>query len=154
MNSMIEALIHDVHELSTSITIKAALAFIWTWISTRVGHPETAAASLFCLLMSDLLMGSIRAWQENRFRGRRLVSGAFKFFRYWITISIFIVADEAIVRALPAFDVNLTNFLIAYLALNELGSCIEHLAYYGMPMPQAVKERLRKYRETLTGGSE
>jgi phage-related holin len=132
-------------------SIKAALAFCASWALEMAGHPETAALSLLSLLMADLALGVIRSWRQQTFRGKRLVVGAFKFFRYWVAIALFVTADQALEKAIPGFDVNLSNFFIAYLSMNELGSCLEHLAYFGLPMPDPMKQRLQKYREVLSG---
>ena len=151
LQSVLNAILDPLRELFQMPTLKAALAFCASWALEMVGHPETAAVSLLTLLLADLALGAARAWKQRSFRGKRLVRGAFKFGGYWVAIALFLKADQAMAKAIPAFDVDLTNFFIAYLALNELGSCLEHLAYFGLPMPEAVKTRLGKYRDALTG---
>jgi phage-related holin len=153
MKELLEVLKNNLQELTAAAALKGTLAAACAWFLEVAGYPETAALSLLYLLLADLGLGAVRAWMQRTFRGKRLVSGAFKFFRYWIAIALFVVADKALEKAITGFDVNLSNFFIAYLALNELGSCMEHLAFFGLPMPEAVKERLHKYREALAGGN-
>ena len=45
-----------------------------------------------------------------------------------------------------------TTFGIAYLAINEAFSCVDHLAFFGMPVPEAFLRRLRNYRGACLAG--
>jgi toxin secretion/phage lysis holin len=144
---------NNLHELQVAVAVKGILAAVWGFMLQLTGYPETAFSSLICLMLFDLALGLVRAWKQKNFCGKKLVKGAFKFLQYVIAVAIFYQADLTLDKAEIGFDINLTNYFIAYLALNELGSCMEHLAFLGIPMPEAIKERLRKYREALNSGN-
>lgn len=139
--------LEELRELANMGTLKAVLAVSGTWLLEMVGHPDSAARWLFYLMLADLALGLMRAWSEGSFKSGKLKSGAFKFFRYWVAVAVFVMADAAIKRAFPGLPVSLRDTFIAYLAINEAFSCVDHLAYFDMPVPEPFLRRLRHYRE-------
>lgn len=133
-------------------TLKAGLAFGTSWALAMVGHPDSAAMLLFSLLLCDLALGMTRAWKTNTFRGARITRGAFKFFRYWMAVAVFVLTDGAMKKAFPALPVSISDTFIAYLAINEAFSCVDHLAFFGMPVPEAFLKRLHNYRASCLSG--
>jgi phage-related holin len=158
MKELLERLVNNLQELSTAVALKGAFAAVCGWLLDTVGYPQTAVLSLAYLLLADLGLGSTRAWMQRMFRGRRLLAGALKFGLYFCAVALFMKADQTLakvidLKSIGIFDASLSDVFIAYLALNELGSCMEHLVFFGLPMPEGLKERLQKYREVLTRGS-
>ena len=150
---MMQSTLDNLRELFQMPTLKAALAFSASWALEMVGHPDSAAILLFSLLICDLALGLVRAWRTpGAFRGARLTKGAFKFFRYWLAVAIFVMADGTIKKAFPGIPVSLSDTFIAYLAINEAFSCVDHLSFFGMPVPEAFLSRLRNYREACLSG--
>jgi phage-related holin len=147
-----QSLLEDLQELATMPIVKAVLAALWYWVLEMVGHPESAARWLFYLMIADLLLGFGQAWKQNDIRGQKLKGGAFKFFRYWIAVAVFVMADAALIKAFPAMPVSLRDTFIAYLAINEAFSCIDHLSFFGMPVPEGFLRRLRNYRDGCVSG--
>lgn len=147
-----QPLLEDLQELATMPVFKAILAALWCWVLEMAGHPESAARWLFWLMIADLLLGFAQAWKQNDIRGAKLKSGAFKFFRYWCAVAVFVMADAALVKAFPGMPVSLGDTFIAYLAINEAFSCIDHLAFFGMPVPEGFLKRLRNYRDAAIAG--
>ena len=148
MNSFFE----DLRELCQMPALKGLLAFASTWTLALVGHPESAAVWLLSLMVMDLALGLARAWREGSLKGKRLTGGAFKFFRYWLAVAVFVMADAALIKAFPALPVSLRDTFIAYLAINEAFSCIEKLAFFGMPIPEPFLRRLQNYRDDCLHG--
>ncbi|MCL1888897.1 MAG: phage holin family protein [Desulfovibrionaceae bacterium] len=142
----------DYHELGIMPEIKGALALASIWLLDMTGYPESAAIWLFYLMLADLALGFIRAWKSRAIIGRRILRGAFKFFRYWMAVAVFVWVDAAIFKALPSLPISLRDAFIAYLAINEAFSCVDHLAFFGMPVPDAFLKRLHHYRDTVTAG--
>ncbi len=145
-------IIDDLRELCTMPVAKSGLACVSAWALQMVGHPESAAASLFVLMLMDLFLGLMKAWKQESFQGRRLTRGAFKFFRYWLAVAVFVLADEPLKKAFPGMPLSLRDTFIAYLAINEAFSCIEKLAFFGMPVPEPFLRRLRNYRDDCLHG--
>lgn len=150
---MMQSTLDNLRELCQMPTLKAALALFATWALEMVGHPDSAAMLLFSLLLCDLALGMARAWRTpNAFRGTRIIRGAFKFFRYWLAVAVFVMADGTIKKAFPGLPVSISDTFIAYLSINEAFSCVDHLAFFGMPVPEAFLKRLRNYREACLAG--
>ena len=149
---MFASSIDNLRELCFMPGVKTALAFCASGILTLVGHPGSAALWLLALLICDLLLGTTRAWKTGVWRGWRITQGAFKFFRYWIAVVVFGMVDETIKQAFPYLPVSLRDTFIAYLAINETFSCVDHLAFFGMPVPEQFLLRLRGYREACLAG--
>jgi len=148
---MIQAIIDDAQELANMPVLKAAFAALWCWCLEMVGHPESAARWLMYLMLIDLVLGLSRAWSLGSFKGRKLTNGAFKFFRYWLAVAVFVMVDASIAKAFPGMPLSLRDTFIAYLSINEAFSCIDHLAHFGMPIPEAFVVRLRGYRDAVAG---
>lgn len=149
---MMQSTLENLHELVQMPGLKASLALVASWALQMVGHPDSAAALLFSLLLCDLALGMARAWKTDHFQGQRITRGAFKFFRYWLAVAVFVMADGTIKKALPAMPVSISDTFIAYLAINEALSCVDHLAFFGMPVPDTFLKRLRKYRDHCLAG--
>lgn len=149
---MIQSTLENLRELCQMPTLKAALALLASWALEMVGHPESAALMLFWLLLCDFSLGFSRAWTLKDIRGEKLKSGAFKFFRYWLAVAIFVMADATIKKAFPSVPVSIRDTFIAYLAINEAFSCVDHLAFFGMPVPEPFLRRLRSYRDAALAG--
>lgn len=133
-------------------TVKSIMAVSASLVLEMVGHPDSAARWLFLLMVLDLCLGLARAWKRKNLRGSRIVSGAFKFFRYWVAVAVFVMADATLKKAFPGLPVSLRDTFIAYLAINEAFSCVDHLAFFGMPIPEGFLKRLRHYREAAVCG--
>lgn len=146
---MKETAMNIVNELGTMYGLKSALAAVWAFIAGAVGHPDSAAKWLVMLMLADFALGFFRAWKCRDIRAGKLKSGAFKFFWYWLTVAVFMWVDEAVRIAVPLVPVNLRDVFIAYLAVNEAFSCLDHLAFFRMPMPKPFIRRLRRYRHEI-----
>lgn len=148
-----EILFPNFKELLTLAWFKGALAALMAFALEMAGHPESAARWLFWLMLADLLLGLSRAWGgEEGFRAVKIRRGAWKFFRYWLAVAVFVMADAAIKKALPFHAVSLRDCFIAYLAVNEAFSCVDHLAFFGMPVPEPLLKRMREYRNDCVTG--
>jgi len=148
---MIQALLDDAQELANMPVLKAVFAALWCWCLDMVGHPESAARWLMYLMLIDLVLGLSRAWSLGSFKGKKLTNGAFKFFRYWLAVAVFVMVDASVARAFQGMPLSLRDTFIAYLSINEAFSCIDHLAHFGMPIPEPFVRRLRGYRDAALG---
>lgn len=150
---MMQSSLDNLRELCTMPVAKSCLAGAATWALSMTGHPNSAAAMLLSLLICDFALGFSRAWVSHTLRGARIVRGAFKFFRYWMAVVVFVLADGAIEKAFGNFmPVSVSDAFIAYLAINEAFSCVDHLAFFGMPVPEPFLKRLRSYRTACLAG--
>lgn len=154
---MLDTVMDNIQELADGWTLKAGLSAFLVLIQKSVGMPDSAAGMLFALLAADLFLGVARALKTDTFEGRKIVKGAWKFFRYWMAIAIFVMADDCLARAFPVIEIPLSDAFIAYLAINEAFSCLDHLAFFSIPVPPIFLKKLRRYRKEIehnVGGEE
>ena len=149
---MIQSTLDNLRELSQMPWLKTFLAFCASCALEMVGHPDSAAMWLFMLLICDLALGVVRAWKTNTFNGAKITRGAFKFFRYWLAVAMFVMTDGTMKKAFPMLPVSISDTFIAYLSINEAFSCVDHLAFFGMPVPESFLKRLRTYRKACLSG--
>lgn len=64
-------------------------------------------------------------------------------------VAVFVVA--AVEHAFRASGVPLPirNFFVAFLCANEGLSCLDHLSFFGVPVPSGIRARLRSYRDKI-----
>lgn len=129
--------------------LKAVVAVIWAWILDSVGYPGSAITWLIMLCLFDFALGFIRALASSNVSGAKLRRGATKCVWYMCAVFIFGYVDNAVGIALP-LPVSIRDLFIAYLAVNEALSCVDHLAFFRVPIPEAFLKRLRRYRDQLT----
>lgn len=146
---MLESITDNIAELADGWTLKAGLSAFFVLVQKSVGMPDSAAGVLFILLMADLFLGIARALKTDTFEGRKIVKGAWKFFRYWMAIAIFVMTDDCLAKAFPVIEIPLSDAFIAYLAINEAFSCLDHLAFFSIPVPPIFLKKLRRYRREI-----
>ena len=146
---MLESITDNIAELADGWTLKAGLSAFFVLVQKSVGMPDSAAGVLFILLMADLFLGVARALKTDTFEGRKIVKGAWKFFRYWMAIAVFVMTDDCLAKAFPVIEIPLSDAFIAYLAINEAFSCLDHLAFFSIPVPPIFLKKLRRYRREI-----
>lgn len=146
---MLDTVMDNIQELADGWTLKAGLSAFLVLIQKSVGMPDSAAGMLFALLAADLFLGVARALKTDSFEGKKIVKGAWKFFRYWMAIAVFVMADDCLAKAFPVIEIPLSDAFIAYLAINEAFSCLDHLAFFSIPVPPIFLKKLRRYRKEI-----
>lgn len=111
---------------------------------------NTLIPSLFLLMFLDYALGFIRGWQTHRISSGKMKRGLLKFILYGIAIIVSVHVNQAVATLVPYFKgINLRPFLIAYLIINEGLSVLEHLTFFGVPLPSKIVKRLRAYRDCI-----
>lgn len=146
---MLEAITDNLAELADGWELKGGLSLFFVLLQKSVGMPDSAAGMLFALLAADLFLGIARALKTDTFDGRKIIKGAWKFFRYWMAIAVFVMTDDCLAKAFTAIDIPLSDAFIAYLAINEAFSCLDHLAFFNIPVPPVFLRKLRRYRREI-----
>lgn len=116
-------------------------------LSSMLGGVATLVVVLFLLLACDFLLGFCRAWVLDRISGRKMRAGAGKMFFYAVAVLVMAAVEHAVRQSGVPFPVR--DFFIAFLCINEALSCMEHLAFFGVPFPRKLRGRLRKYRDAI-----
>ena len=133
--------------LMQDIPFKLLVSSFGSIFSSMLGGVATLVVVLFLLLCCDFLLGFCRAWVLNRISGRKMRSGAGKMFFYAVAVIVMAAVEHAVRQSGIPFPVR--DFFLAFLCINEALSCMEHLAFFGVPFPRRLRERLRKYRDSI-----
>ena len=72
---------------------------------------------------------------------------AFRLCRGFVAVLVMAAVEHAVRQSGVPFPVR--DFFIAFLCVNEALSCMEHLAFFGVPFPHKLRGRLRKYRDAI-----
>ena len=111
---------------------------------------DSLIPSLLLLMVLDYVLGFARGWVTHRISSGKMKRGLFKFILYGIAIIVSVHINQALTVLIPYFaGVNICPFLIAYLIINEALSVLEHLTYFGVPLPSKIVSRLRAYRDCI-----
>lgn len=135
-------------------SIGAHAAFKGWWgvvcavIGTALGGIWTMAVLLTALVLLDYVLGFWRAWRSGCLRRSKGIAGLGKFFFYALAGLVAALVEASINQSAPV-RVPVCDIVLGYLCVNEGLSCFEHLAYFGVPLPTGLRERLREYRDTL-----
>ncbi len=137
------------NQLMQESLFKGVAASISTVIVEMFGGAATLATVLFLLLCCDYILGFCRAWSCHTINSRRAREGLMKMVFYAITIFVAAAAEHA-ARTVGA-PLPIRDFILAYLCINEALSCFNHLAFFGVPVPSRIRERLHQYRDKIMG---
>ena len=146
-----ESLLYYWDVLVTDFPCKAALTFLVSLVSWVVGGVDRLVSSLFMLMVLDFALGFARGWHTGNISGDKMKHGAMKFILYgvsvWVAVQMHLTMaalDPSVFGIKMSFAVR--DWLLGYLVLNEAISCMEHLVYFRVPLPQSLLKRLKHYR--------
>lgn len=134
-------------QVTSNADLKGVSALAGAAIAAVLGGSVPLVSALVALLVLDFVLGFKRAWQLGRFSRHKAKAGIFKIVLYMITVLVMGLTEFSLGNILPIRDL-----MISYLCVTEALSCIEHLSFFGVPIPQALRERLKNYRDCLHQG--
>lgn len=135
-------------DVSTAACAKGVFAFCLTMTMGFFGLAHPPIEALMLLMLCDYALGFAHAWQEENIDVGKMRRGLGKFVGYALALNIAWLADRGM--GLPTGAVySMRNLLCAYLVANEAISALTHLAYFGVPVPVWLMERLRSYRSSV-----
>lgn len=136
-------------ELLENAMFKGALAAMFAWLGGMLGGVGKVLPFLALLLLLDYTLGFARACRIGRISGAKLRAGAWKFFFYFAAVFVVATVDAALGAAWTLFHLPMGAFFVFYLCVNEAMSCLDHLRFFGVPIPEWLSKRLREYRESI-----
>lgn len=137
------------NQLMQDVFFKSIASTIGAVVAGMFGGVAALVTVLFLLLCCDFLLGFWRAWRRHCVSARKARAGVMKMFFYAIAVFVMAAVEHAVRNCgapLPVRDV-----FLAFLCVNEALSCLDHLAFFGVPVPARIRERLRSYREKILG---
>ena len=140
--------------LCTDMGLKTCATFGMAGVSWVVGGIDQLVTSLVLLMVFDFMLGFSRGYRERQVSGAKLKHGLMKFILYGVAVQIALQMQRTLFELDPTFmglrlSIALRDWLIAYLVLNEGLSCLDHLAYFRVPIPQRLVLRIKSYRDKL-----
>ena len=137
------------NEMMQDILFKGLCSTICAVVAGMFGGVAALMTVLFLLLCCDFLLGFWRAWRCHCVSARKARAGALKMVFYAIAVFVMAAVEHAVRNCgapLPVRDV-----FLAFLCVNEGLSCLDHLSFFGVPVPARIRDRLRSYREKILG---
>lgn len=134
-------------ELMQEIAGKSTVSALCTIVCSMFDGASVLATLLAMLLVCDYLLGFSRAWCSSSLSARKATRGIYKIALYGV--AIFVVADAEHAFRSCGIPFPWRNFFILFLCVNETLSCLDHLAFFGVPVPSRIRARLRSYRDKI-----
>lgn len=131
-------------QFTANADMKGAYALLGAALAAVFGGSVPLMSALVALWVLDFLLGFKRAWRLGSLSRQKFRSGLFKIVLYMVTILVMGLTEFSLGNILPIRDL-----MISYLCVTEALSCIEHLSFFGVPIPQALRDRLKNYRDCL-----
>lgn len=139
--------------LGDGIAFKSGWAFVFGVVGAALGGVWPLVILLVFLLTVDFILGFARASRTGGWKSSKFAAGWMKYVFYPLAVFVMALAEEAIAQSAP-FRIPVRDMFVAYLCVNEALSCLEHLSFFGVPVPASIRDRLREYRDTLCSGAE
>lgn len=140
-------LVNYLQEMGSNTDIKSIFSVFAACAAAIFGGSIPLVYALTALWALDFILGFKRAWDAGTISGRKFRAGAMKIVLYVMTVVVMGLAEYSM-GSLGAY-LPLRNITIAYLCMTEALSCLEHLSFFGVPIPKGVRDRLTTYRDCL-----
>ncbi|WMW64402.1 phage holin family protein [Nitratidesulfovibrio liaohensis] len=134
--------------LGDGMQFKSGWALVFGVIGAALGGVWPLVILLVLLLTVDFALGFARASRTGGWKSSKFAAGWMKYVFYVLAVFVMALAEEAIAQSAP-FRIPVRDLFVGYLCVNEALSCLEHLSFFGVPVPASIRERLREYRDTL-----
>jgi len=148
VQTAVEYLCGMFQDLLGNWAIKLCGSAIFVTALNFVGGRDRPLEGLFSLLCLDFVLGVAHGWRIGRFSKSKIMGGLAKFMLYYLALRCANDLDAVFnAQAGLWFHVNFRGFLIMYLCLHEALSVLQHLHFFGVPLPAKLLKRLRDYRD-------
>ncbi|MHC1791793.1 phage holin family protein [Solidesulfovibrio sp.] len=122
----------------------AVISFACLWI----GGLDKMVEGLFYLICLDFALGLAHGWKLGRLSKDKFLSGLAKFLLYFAALLCASLLDTVLNAKTDAlWHAQFRDFLIIYFCLHEALSILQHLHFFGVPLPAALIKRLTDYRD-------
>ena len=142
---------HNLTEIVSNADVKALGSVLGTCVSAILGGDLPVFNALIALWALDFVLGFKRAWDCDCLSKKKAKNGFFKLVLYVVTAAVMGLAEYSM-GSLGSY-LSVRSLTISYLCLTEALSCLEHLSYFGVPIPEVIRNRLKTYRDSLHEGT-
>ena len=113
-----------------------------TW---AFGKVDDLVYALIFLLRADWITGMTAAWLKGELSSKEGMRGITKKVGTLLLVIVVFQADK-IIPNIAGWEAPLRDVTISALIVNDFISIIENLSEWGVPIPEAIKERLEQLR--------
>ncbi len=146
--------VYYLHELFSYKFIKILGAFLMSGLSFIFGGFGSEVLALLVLMILDFVFGFLVAFVKKDIDSGEMRRGIFKFILFGVAIITghlldVVLSASGLGKLLQDNVINFKALIVAYLAINEGISILEHLSFFGVPLPRKIFLRLKKAQKNL-----
>ena len=137
-----------VHELLGGVVLKVGCTSVIGFACLWIGGRDKMVEGLFYLICLDFALGLAHGWKLGRLSKDKFVGGLCKYILYYTTLLCAALLDMVLnAKTGTLWHAQFRDFLIIYFCLHEALSVLQHLHFFGVPLPEALITRLTDYRD-------
>jgi|GEM_PF-1834718 len=143
-----EYLLESVQDLLVCYGLKVGGSTVIGLACLWIGGQDKLIEGLFGLICLDFALGIGHGWKLGRLSKSKFLGGLAKFVLYYATLLCASLLDSVLNAKTEAiWHAQFRDFLIIYFCLHESLSILQHLHFFGVPLPAALMKRLTDYRD-------
>lgn len=120
------------------------MGFACLWIGGR----DKMVEGLFYLICLDFALGMAHGWKLGRLSKDKFMGGLAKFILYFATLLCASLLDTVLNAKMEnLWHAQFRDLMILYFSCHEGLSILQHLHFFGVPLPDALMKRLESYRD-------
>jgi toxin secretion/phage lysis holin len=113
-----------------------------------IGGRDKMVEGLFYLICLDFALGLAHGWKVGRWSKGKLLRGFVKYILYYAAILCASLLDTVLNAKMDSlWHAQFRDFMCIYFCLHESLSVLQHLHFFGVPLPAALIKRLTDYRD-------
>lgn len=129
--------------------LKLLWATALSGVTMLFGRPSPLLVMLLGIMIMDFVLGFAHACRAGTVSGERIKGGMLKIFMYFVGVGVIMIVDNTAGHVIQMVHIPMLDMFVAYLVVHEALSCLNHLSYFGVPIPARVVSYLKDYHVHL-----
>jgi toxin secretion/phage lysis holin len=143
-----ESLCGVVQDLLAGYAIKAGCTTILGFVCLWIGGRDKMVDGLFLLICLDFVLGWAHGWKLCRLSKDKFYAGLAKYLLYYAALLCAWTLDTVLnFKTESLWHGQFRDLLIIYFCVHEALSILQHLIFFGVPVPAWLTKRLQDYRD-------
>lgn len=135
-------------DLLAGLALKAGGSTILGFLCMWIGGFDKMAEGLLYLITLDFALGFAHGWKLGTLSRDKFYEGLSKYLLYYTTLLCAWLLDTVLNAKTDAlWHAQFRDLLIIYFCMHEALSVMQHLHFFGVPLPAALIKRLTDYRD-------
>lgn len=144
----LESLCGALQDLLGGYALKAGGTAVVGFACLWIGGLDKMVEGLFYLICLDFALGLAHGWKLGRLAASKFYGGLSKYLLYYTALLCAWLLDTVLNAKTDAlWHAQFRDFLIIYFCLHEALSILQHLHFFGVPLPASLIKRLTDYRD-------